>query len=252
MIETSTKRVALVTGAGAGIGRDIARSLLGAGYNVAFADIDPKKARDAVSEAGDGIAVAVDIRDSAQTADAVAATVSRFGKLDLLVNNAGIVRQQLVAEMTDDNWRDTIDVNLTGTFFMCRAALPHIVAQRGKIINIASWVAKAGRAFHAAYSASKFGVIGLTQTLALELAGEGVTVNAVLPGAIGGTEMMERTEVWARSQGWPDLEQRAKAIPLGRVGAPSDISGAVLFLASESADFITGHSLVVSGGTLMA
>lgn len=244
-------KTAIVTGAGAGIGKAIGIALASNGFEVVFADIDEEKAAEAVRSLGRGEAHCVDVTRSEDVDRLLSATHSRFGSIDLIVNNAGVVFQGPTSEMTDEQWSKVLDVNLSGTFRMCRSAVPFLKTTRGKIVNISSWVGKTGRKYHAAYCASKFGIIGFTQALALELAEFGITVNAVLPGTIAGTDMLAKTDAWAREQGWPVSSERAQSIPMGRLGTADDIAAAVTYLASSAADFITGHSLNVSGGAIM-
>jgi 3-oxoacyl-[acyl-carrier protein] reductase len=167
--------------------------------------------------------------------------VEKWGNLQILVNNAGITRDALIMRMDDDRWDAVIGVNLRGTFLFTRAATrPMMKARRGRIINIASVSGLMGNPGQANYSASKAGVIGLTRTVARELAGRNITVNAIAPGFIA-TEM-------TAALGQDVLETVRKQIPLGRLGRPQDVADAVLFLASEAAEYITGHVLSIDGG----
>jgi 3-oxoacyl-[acyl-carrier protein] reductase len=174
-------------------------------------------------------------------AEVVEAVVTKWGRLEILVNNAGITRDNLLVRMKDDQFDAVINVNLRGTFLFTRAAArPMMKGRRGRIINVASVSGMMGNPGQANYSASKAGVIGLTRTAARELAGRNITVNAVAPGFIA-TEM-------TAALGDQVVEEVKKRTPLGRLGEPQDVADAVLFLASEAAGFITGHVLVVDGG----
>jgi 3-oxoacyl-[acyl-carrier protein] reductase len=174
-------------------------------------------------------------------AEAVAAVVKEFGGLDILVNNAGITRDTLLMRMKDEQWDAVLNINLRGTFLMCRsAARPVMKSKAGRIINIASVSGLMGNPGQANYSASKAGVIGLTRTVAKELASRGVTVNAIAPGFIA-TEMTAKL-------GEEILQQVRGQVPLGRLGDPQDVADAVVYLASDAAAYISGQVLTVDGG----
>ena len=240
-----TDQVAIVTGAGRGLGRAIAEGLAAAGAKVACVDIDEgtlARAAAAIRDAG-GTAepVTCDVSDSGRVAEVVGEAVHRWGKLDILVNNAGITRDNLIMRMKDDQWDAVLAINLKGTFLFTRAAAkPMMKARRGRIVNLASVSGLMGNPGQANYSASKAGVIGLTRTVARELAPRNITVNAVAPGFIA-TEMSAKL-------GEETLAEVRKQIPLGRLGEPQDVADAVLFLASEAAAFVTGQVLTVDGG----
>ena len=238
-------QVAIVTGAGRGLGRLIAEVLAGAGAKVACVDVEAELLAETVRQiqaAGHtGDAFPCDVTDSQRVGEVVEAVVKQWGGLQILVNNAGITRDNMLVRMKDDQFDAVINVNLRGTFLFIRAAArPMIKGRRGRIINVASVSGMMGNPGQANYSASKAGVIGLTRTAARELAGRNITVNAVAPGFIA-TEM-------TAALGDEIVEQVKKRTPLGRLGAPQDVADAVLFLASEAASFITGHVLVVDGG----
>ena len=238
-------QVAIVTGAGRGLGRLIAEVLAGAGAKVACVDVEAELLAETVRQiraAGQtGDAFACDVTDSQRVGEVVEAVVKQWGGLQILVNNAGITRDNMLVRMKDDQFDAVINVNLRGTFLFIRAAArPMIKGRRGRIINVASVSGMMGNPGQANYSASKAGVIGLTRTAARELAGRNITVNAVAPGFIA-TEM-------TAALGDEIVEQVKQRTPLGRLGDPQDVADAVLFLASDAASFITGHVLVVDGG----
>lgn len=238
-------KVAIVTGAGRGLGRAIAETLAAAGAKIACVDVDPEtlaEVQSAIQDAGGTAEVfSGDVTDSSRVNEIVAEVVEKLGSLEILVNNAGITRDNLCMRMKDDQWDAVIAVNLRGTFLFSRAvSRPMMKARGGRIINIASVSGMMGNPGQANYSASKAGVIGLTRTVARELASRNITVNAVAPGFIA-TEM-------AAKLGDEILESVKKETPLGRLGSPQDVADAVLYLASDAAGFITGHVLVVDGG----
>ncbi len=238
-------QVALVTGAARGLGRAIAENLARCGAKVACVDVNAELLDQTVAaiEAAGGTAMAwtCDVTDSARVSAVVDEVVKTWGGLDILVNNAGITKDTLILRMKDDQWDAVININLRGTFLFTRAAArPLMKSSRGRIINIASVAGIMGNPGQSNYSASKAGVIGLTRTVAKELAGRNITVNAVAPGFIA-TDM---TAVLSDEV----KEAIKKQVPLGRMGDPQDIADAVLFLASPAAGFITGHVLTVDGG----
>ena len=240
-----TDQVAIVTGAAQGLGRAIATTLAGAGAKVACVDVNEETLAKTVAaiEAAGGTALALgcDVTDSPRVTEAVKEVVAAYGGLNILVNNAGITRDSLIMRMKDDQWDAVISINLRGTFLFSRAAIrPMMKSRHGRIINIASVSGLMGNPGQANYSASKAGVIGLTRTVAREVAGRAITVNAVAPGFIA-TEM-------TAALGDEILDEVRKQIPLGRLGEPQDIADAVLYLASEAAGFITGQVLTVDGG----
>jgi len=240
-----TDKVALVTGAARGLGRAIAQTLSNAGAKIACIDVNAETLADTVAaiRAAGGTAepIACDVTQSEQVGDAVDRVIALWGKLDILVNNAGITRDNVIVRMKDDQWDAVLNINLRGTFLFTRAAArPMMKARQGRIINVASVSGLMGNPGQVNYSASKAGVIGLTRTVAKELAGRNVTVNAVAPGFIA-TDMTAKL-------GEEILTQVRKEIPLGRLGEPQDVADAVLFLASDAASFITGHVLTIDGG----
>jgi 3-oxoacyl-[acyl-carrier protein] reductase len=246
------KKVAIVTGAGRGIGKQIARELANAGYIVAVSDIVEQAAREATEEIGQGsLPYAVDVSCFEQAAGMVDDMAQRFGRLDVLVNNAGISpkrngRKVPVYEMDIEEWRAVVDVNLNGAFYMVRAVSPYMIRQRyGRIINMSSIAAKSYIDISAShYAATKAGLIGLTKAAAGELGPYGITVNAVAPGRIESDMMAEA--------GAEANQAILAQIALGTFGTAHDVAAAVSFLASEQARYITGAVVNVDGGWVMA
>jgi 3-oxoacyl-[acyl-carrier protein] reductase len=241
-------RVAFVTGAGRGIGAATALTFARAGARLALLDREAgllEQTLDAVGREGaDALGVAADVADSAAVAQAVERTVARWGRLDILVNNAGIVRDATLADVRDQDWSDTLDVNLTGALNAARAAVPHMKAAGwGRILSASSIVARAGNYGQTAYAASKAGIVGMTRVWARELGGKGITANAVAPGFID-TEMV-------RSVPEKVVAQVRARIPAGRLGRPDEVANVYLFLASDLAAFVNGAVVGVDGGLLL-
>ena len=241
--------MALVTGASQGIGRDTALTLTEAGAKVAVAARNEEKLATLVKEiaatGGEAFAVKMDVADAEQIKAGFKQVLERFGRLDILVNNAAITRDGLALRMKQDDWDAVIRTNLTGAHLCIQQALATMMrARAGRIINIASVVAQMGNAGQANYVAAKAGLIGLTKAIAMEIASRNITVNAVAPGFI--TTPM--TDVLADNVK-EDLKRR---IPLGRLGSPRDVAAAIVFLASDEAGYITGHVLDVNGGMYLA
>lgn len=238
-------KVVLVTGAAAGIGLKTAEAFASEGAVLCICDVNPEAGEKAVKALGsDASFHRVDVSDSRSVGDWIDAVVDRHGRIDVLINNAGITRDALVMRMKEADWDLVIDINLKGTFNCIRAVSKVMMKQRsGRIVNIASVVGVMGNPGQANYVASKAGVIGLTKTVARELAPRGITVNAVAPGFI-------ETDMTAA------LSEKVKTamlaqIPLARAGSPRDVADAVAFLASDAASYLTGQLLHVSGGMYM-
>lgn len=239
-----TNRIALVTGASRGIGRATALALARRGALVAAAargtnaEGTAAEIRDA---GGRAEALALDVTDAAAIAEAVNGIVARHGRLDIVVSNAGIARDQLLLRMKRDDWDVVIATNLTAAFVLTQAALKPMLKQRsGRVIAISSVVGQMGNTGQANYAASKAGLIGFCKAAAREVASRGITVNVVAPGLI--ETDMTRELTGASREDW------AGRIPLGRLGTPEDVAHAVCFLASDEAAYITGHVLAVNGG----
>ena len=238
-------RVSLVTGASRGIGRAIARALAAEGAHVVLAARDAARLEEPLAEvragAGRGEALAVDVADRASVEKAIAHVVAVHGRIDHLVNNAGITRDNLLLRMKDEEWQQVMATNLTGVFLCTQAALKPMLKQRsGRIVNITSVVGLAGNAGQANYAASKAGIVGFTKSVAREVASRGITANAVAPGFVE-TDMTAAMTDKAR-------EAVLTAVPMGRVGRPEDVAGAVLYLVSDAAAYVTGQVLGVDGG----
>lgn len=250
-------RKAIITGAGGGIGRAIALRLAREGYDVGIFDRDEAGANgtaELVRAGGREAAVAVgDVARREDVTRAAAALAQALGPIDTLVNNAGILRTAPFLELTDAAWHNTFGVNLDGAFHFCQAVLPAMLARRtGAVVNISSFAGKTGLPNHAAYSASKFTLIGLTQCMAAEMAEHGIRINAVCPGIIVDTGMRAVAEASAKAEGRPGVEVRAQAVPMRRTGVPDDIARVVVFLASDEAAYMTGQAVNVTGGLWMS
>jgi len=241
-------KVAIITGGGQGIGKTIVILFVKNGAKVAVCDINIESAKETEKEikeiGGDHIAIKTDVADYKEVEEMVKKTIDYFGHVDILVNNAGITRDNLIVKMKEDDWDAVININLKGTFNTIKAVAKNMIKQRyGKIVNIASVVGEMGNASQTNYSASKAGVIGLTKSIARELASRSINVNAVAPGYID-TAMTRAIPEKYR-------EKLIEQIPLSRLGSPEDVANAVLFLASESANYITGNIIKVNGGLYM-
>jgi 3-oxoacyl-[acyl-carrier protein] reductase len=241
-------KTALVTGAAQGIGKAIALALAKAGADVAISDVNGEKAAETAKEIEalgvKAFSITGNVADGASATAMVDEAAAKLGKLDVLVNNAGITRDNLIIRMKEEEWDLVIDVNLKGSFNCAKAAIKHMSkARSGTIINIASIVGAMGNAGQANYVASKAGLIGLTKTIAREYASRNITANAVAPGFID----------TAMTQALPEKvrEELIKQIPLTRLGTAEDVAAAVKFLASGAASYITGQVIHVNGGMYM-
>lgn len=238
-------KVAVVTGGSRGIGRAVASALAreGAAVTLCARNPDPLKKVAAELEASGGqvLAVKADVAQAVEVDHLMEACVERFGSLSILVNNAGITRDNLLIRMRDDEWEEVLSGNLKGVFHCTRAALRPMLKQRGgRIINLASVIGVMGNPGQANYAAAKAGIIGLTKATAKEVASRGITVNAVAPGFIE-TDMTHALD--------PELQERIRAqIPLGRFGTPEEVADLVVFLASDRAAYITGQVIHINGG----
>jgi 3-oxoacyl-[acyl-carrier protein] reductase len=239
------EKVAVVTGAGRGIGREIAFTLAAEGATVAACGRTPAHveavAAEITTRGGRARAYAVDVANAEQVTATVERILTDLGRVDVLVNNAGVTRDQLLMRLSEADWDAVLDTNLKGAFLFTKALSRPMLKQRsGRIINISSISGLTGNAGQSNYAASKAGLIGFTKSVAREVASRGITVNAVAPGFIA-TDM---TEVL----GQPVKDEVVKRIALGRFGLPADIANAVLYLASDLAAYVTGQVLVVDGG----
>jgi 3-oxoacyl-[acyl-carrier protein] reductase len=242
-------KVAVVTGASQGIGRETALALAQAGAKVVVAARNEEKlaalAGAIAAAGGEALGLKMDVADAEQVKAGFKQIIEKFGRLDILVNNAAVTRDGLAMRMKKDDWDAVLQTNLTGAHLCIQQALPTMMkARAGRIINISSVVAQSGNAGQANYVAAKAGLIGLTKAIAIEIASRGVTVNAVAPGFIE-TPM---TDVLSDKV----KEELKVRIPLGRMGSARDVASAIVFLASDEAGYITGHVLNVNGGMHLA
>jgi NAD(P)-dependent dehydrogenase (short-subunit alcohol dehydrogenase family) len=238
-------KVAIVTGGSRGLGKAMAIGLANAGAHIVVCDVlDTKETVSLIQDLGrESIGLKVDVTKSADIVMMVKKTIDKFHTIDVLVNNAGIVKSQATETMTEEDWKKILTVNLTGEFLCAQAVGTQMIKQKqGRIINIASIAGILGSAQSAAYCASKAGIILLTKTLAIEWGKYGINVNAICPGIF----LTDMTESYVKD---PGFTQSVKSrIPLGRYAHPEELMGAVVFLASNASTYITGHTLVVDGG----
>lgn len=241
-------KVAIVTGGGRGIGREIALALAKEGAQIALVDIDEntlqETAKDIEALNVKAITIKADVSKPVDTERIAEETIKAFNRIDILVNNAGITRDNLIMRMKEEEWDKVLAINLKGTFNCTKAVVRYMMKERsGKIINIASIIGLGGNAGQANYAASKAGVIALTKSAAKEFASRNINVNAVAPGFIQ-TAMTDVLSGEVKGK----MQER---IPLGRLGTPQDVASAVLFLAGDAANYITGQTIVVDGGMVM-
>jgi 3-oxoacyl-[acyl-carrier protein] reductase len=243
-----SEKTALITGSAQGIGKSIAQALAAAGADCIITDVNLEQAEQTAEElrasGRKAFALKANVADAEEVSAMIQKGIEEFGKIDILVNNAGITRDGLLMRMKDEDWDLVLNINLKGAFLCTRAVARPMMKQRsGRIINIASIVGAMGNVGQANYVASKAGLIGLTKTTARELASRGITCNAVAPGFID----------TAMTQALPDdvKENLSAQIPMGKLGSPEDVAGAVCFLASDEAAYITGQVIHVNGGMYM-
>jgi len=254
------ERVAIVTGGGRGIGRAVCVNMAKEGATIAIPDINLDAAKETVDmikrDGGEAMALKVDVTRKPEVQTMVADALKAYRQIDVLVNNAGIDIKGAVTELEESTWDEIMDLNLKGVFLCTQAVLPSMIERRcGRIINIASMAGKTGEPFTSPYCASKFGVIGFTQSVALEVGRHNISVNAVCPGPVE-TELIKQSVAQAAKLKGMGPEEFFQSFyidptPLGRIARPLDVARAVIFLASDDAEFITGTTLNVSGGREM-
>lgn len=241
-------KVAIITGGARGIGKEIALTFAREGADICICDVNEQlleeTAKELKSTGRQAIGLKVDVANFSQVEDMVQKVLDKFAKVDILINNAGITRDNLLLRMKEEEWDAVINVNLKGTFNCTKAVSKAMIKQKsGRIVNVASIIGLIGNAGQANYAASKGGVISFTKSAAKELASRNINVNAIAPGFI-------KTDMTAKLS--QDLqESMLKAIPLNRFGEPSDVANLALFLASESSSYITGHVIQLDGGMVM-
>jgi 2-hydroxycyclohexanecarboxyl-CoA dehydrogenase len=241
-------KVVVVTGAGRGMGAAIAERLTAEGARVAVTDVDEKSAAETAAALEGAAGFRLDITDAAEVSARVGEITDALGPIDALVNNAGWDQLAPFLDTDEDLWDRLIDINLRGPIRMVKAVLPQMVERRaGRIVNISSDAGRVGSTGEAVYSACKAGIIGFSKTVAREMARYGITVNAICPGPTA-TPLLESMV----GEHEKLIESLKRAIPLGRLGEPDDVAGAVAFMVSDDAGFITGQTLSVSGGLAMA
>lgn len=239
-------KVVLVTGAASGIGRATAVRLAGEGANVVLADINTaglEETAAALPEGTESLQLKLDVSSAENCGQVVNETVKQFGRLDVLCNIAGIPLYKHLADISEDDWNRIVGINLNGVFFMCQAAMPHLLESQGNIINMSSSAGLEGQAYNSGYCATKGAVLLLSKSLAMEFAGKGVRVNAVCPGAVAtplsaGFELPEGAD--------PNLMQRL--FPLLEMSQPEEVAAAIAYLASDEARFVTGVGFPIDGG----
>lgn len=256
-LEILKGQVAIVAGGAQGLGEALCARLSGEGAKVVVADINYESAQKTASQLKDSLAVKVDVTDYSQCEEMVQKTMDKYGKVDLLISNAAILIAKAIDEFTSQEWKKVIDVNLVG-FFNCAKAVSHVMLEQGygNIIQINSKSGKKGSFKNSAYAASKFGGIGLTQSLALELAPHNIRVNAICPGNLLDSPLWVNSlyEQYARNQGITKEQVRQKylnQVPLGRGCTYEDVANVMVFLASDKASYMTGQAINVTGGQEM-
>jgi NAD(P)-dependent dehydrogenase (short-subunit alcohol dehydrogenase family) len=255
MVERFIGKVALVTGAGKGIGAAAARAFAGDGAAVGVFDFDGEAAESTVKElesaGGRGLAVVGDVRKAADAQRAVDSTIRAFGGLDVLVNNAGVVRYGEAPDFSEEDWDLVVDTNLKGAFLMCKFAIPAIKARGGgAIVNTASVQAFASQQTVAAYSASKGGVVAMTRTLALDHAKDKIRVNCIAPGSVNTAMLRFAANLFEPDQPEEAMRSWGEKHPIGRITEPEEVARLILFLSSDDAPTITGAPYLVDGGLL--
>jgi NAD(P)-dependent dehydrogenase (short-subunit alcohol dehydrogenase family) len=257
MAEEFKSRIAFVTGGANGIGYGVAGALLAAGAKVAIGDVSGKALEEAAAKLNSPnlLSLTLDVTSTASVREAITECVKKFGGLDTLVNSAGIIEFVPLEDIVEENWLRMIAVDLTGVFYCCQLAAPHLrKSGKGRIVTISSDAGKIGVAMLSSYCAAKFGVIGFSKAIAGELAVDGVTVNCVCPGGVTATKMGEQVLNWLSSKTGRTrdelLIERAKNVPLGRMQTTEDVVGSVMFLISDSANYITGEAINIDGGGL--
>lgn len=245
-------RTVFITGAGSGIGRMTALKLRDLGARIGILDIDLQGATATAEEMGGrshAHAVRVDISDPGDVGNGITQLIDVVGVPDAVVNNAGVVSWGALDTITKAELQHSMAVNVGGAINVVTSLLPHFRANGGgRVVNVSSWLGLRSRPMFGLYSASKAALVSLTRTMALELAGDGIAVNAVLPGVIADTPMRQETDAVARAANLPTSTERAHTIPLGRLGRPEDVANAIVFLCSEAAAYVTGDTLAVDGG----
>lgn len=251
-----TDKVCIVTGSAGGIGRAIVERLAAEGAKVAIADINIEGAEQIAAEIGPStIAVKVDVAERKSVEQMVSETQSRLGSVDILVNNAGISQVMPFLEVDEAMWDDHLKINLKGMFLCSQAVLKNMIKRRsGKIINLSSQSGKKGNSQYEAYCASKFGIIGLTQSLAAEFASYRININAICPGVVWTSLWDKMAPQYAAKRNIQPQEVKdylASQIPLGRLCSPEDVAGVAAFLACSDSDYMTGQAINITGGVIM-
>ncbi len=244
---------AIVTGGASGIGRATAVRLAQEGCDVGILDSDVKGAEETAAQVPalgrKAFVVRADVTSKTEVNAAAESLLKALGHCDILINSAGILRVGKLLECSEKDWSDQFRINVDGVFHVCRAVVPSMVARKsGAVVNMASWLGKCGTANYSGYCATKFAIVAITQSLAQEVAAQGVRVNAVAPGLIVATRMREESEQMHKEQGLPLANDRVSTIPMRRVGYPDDVAQVVAYLASDQAGYITGETVNITGG----